>query len=64
MKIFYEQQNKTQELNFEGSMSKLLELLKINPEEVLTVKNDELVTPDEELVDSDEIKILSVISGG
>ena len=38
--------------------------LDIIPESVLPVKNGELLTDDEILEDGDEIKLVSVISGG
>ncbi len=49
---------------FSGSGKKLLEELKINPEEVLILKNNELVDVDAQLTDSDTVEILSVVSGG
>lgn len=64
MKIFVEKQNKELEHRFNGTALELLSILGINPEAVLVVKNNELVTMDESLSDSDRIKILSVISGG
>ena len=64
MKVFIEIQNKSRELKFSGTVSKLLQLLKINPETVIVAKNSELVTEDEKLKDSDEVRLLSVISGG
>lgn len=64
MKIFVEKQNKELEHKFSGTAQELLTSLGINPEAVLVVKNNELVTLDETLSDSDRIKILSVISGG
>ncbi len=64
MKIFIEKQNKEVEHAFKGTVQQLLAMLEINPETVLVVKNDELVTLDEALLDKDKIKILSVISGG
>ena len=46
------------------SISELFSKLSINKETVLIVKNNELVTEDEPIIDGDEIKFLSVISGG
>ena len=42
----------------------LLKDLGINPDTVLVAKNDEVVLLDEELSETDKIKILSVVSGG
>lgn len=49
---------------FKGSAKALLDLLEINSETVLVVKNKELVGLEEQLEDNDEIEILSVVSGG
>ncbi|MBI2664799.1 MoaD/ThiS family protein [Candidatus Woesearchaeota archaeon] len=64
MQVFIESQSKNRKLSFSGTVSQLLEKLKVNPETVIVAKNNELVTEDELLEDSDEIKLLSVISGG
>lgn len=64
MKIFLERTQETIEKDFKGSAKDLIKSLGMNTEELLIIKNDELVTDDEILNDSDEIKLLSVISGG
>ena len=64
MKVFIEAENKNKKLKFNGTATQLLSKLKINPETVLVAKNDELVSEDEKLEDNDDIKLLSVISGG
>ena len=64
MEIFIESENKKKSIRFSGSVSQLLLQLKINPETVIVARNNELVTEDEKLADSDEVKLLSVISGG
>lgn len=63
MKVFIERENKTVNLKAK-TVKEVLNKLKINPETVLTVVNDELVTDDKKLGEKDEVKILSVISGG
>lgn len=63
MKVYVEKQDKLLELE-KKSIKELLDELKINPNTVIIVKNNEIVLEDEELDDNDEIKILSVISGG
>ncbi len=45
-------------------VSKLLETLGINPETVLVIRNDTLVTHDARLEEPDTIEIRPVISGG
>lgn len=68
MKVFNEKENKT--IKFDLSKIKdqtgvgLLKELNINPSSILLIKNDEVILPEEILDDKDEIKILSVISGG
>lgn len=46
------------------SVQALLAELHINPETVLVVRNDEVLTNDILLQDGDNIQLLSVISGG
>ena len=64
MKVFIERENKNKKLKFSGKVSDLLLQLKLNPATVLVAKNNALVTEDDTLSDKDEVKILSVISGG
>ena len=64
MEIFIESENRTRSLKFDGRVSELLKKLGINSETVLVSANDELVTEEDELKDDDEVKLLSVISGG
>jgi len=52
--------NKTEKINGKS----LLEKLKINSSSVILVKNDEVVLEDEVFDDKDDVKILSVVSGG
>jgi sulfur carrier protein ThiS len=42
----------------------LLERLELNPESVLVIVDDELVTRDARLADTDAVEIRPVISGG
>ena len=63
MKVFIEKDNKTTDVKAK-TIKEVLDKLKINPITVLTVVNDELVTEDKKLSDKDEVKILTVISGG
>ena len=68
MKIYIEKDDKSLDIkikkikDFDGK--KLLEKLKINPSSVILVKNNEVILEDELLTEKDEIKILSVVSGG
>ena len=64
--IFIDKENKNTklELNSKSIVSDLLKELKINPVTVIVSRNNELILEDEELNNDDELKILSVISGG
>jgi len=59
-----ENTNKAVELDANQSVSDLLDKLKINPVTVIVSRKNELILEDEKLKNNDEIKILSVISGG
>jgi sulfur carrier protein len=58
--------NPRRELEIPGPMSvvKLLARLELNPESVLVIQGDTLVTRDARLDDSDVVEIRPVISGG
>jgi sulfur carrier protein ThiS len=68
MKVYIEKDDRS--LNIKVSKTekidaeKLLEKLKINPSSIILIKNNEVVLEDEILTEKDDIKILSVISGG
>jgi sulfur carrier protein ThiS len=63
MKVYIEKENK--HLDAQASNGKeLLKTLKINPSAIILVRNNEVILEDESLKEDDEIKILSVISGG
>lgn len=64
--VFIDRENKNAnlELGNTSSVADLLKELKINPVTVIVSRNNELILEDEKLNDNDEIKILSVISGG
>lgn len=66
MKVYIEKEDKTIEIKESNirNIKDLLNFLNINSSTVITVKNKEIVLDDEPLDYSDEIKILSVISGG
>lgn len=64
MEVYVEKEDKKIEIDFRGTMSGLMKKLKINPETVLLIKNDELVTKDEKVGSKDKVKFVSVISGG
>jgi thiamine biosynthesis protein ThiS len=63
MKVFIEREDKERQVKAK-TVKELLKKLNINPITVIVAKNNELVTEDEKLNDKDEVKIISVISGG
>ncbi len=64
MKIFVEKENVEKEMKFNGKVADLLVKLNINPEAVLVVRDGELLRVSDSIINSDEIRILPVISGG
>ena len=63
MKVFIERENKHLELDAKTGLE-LLNKLEINPEEVILIRNNEVMLSEEEINSDDEIKVLSVVSGG
>ncbi|MFA4886646.1 MAG: MoaD/ThiS family protein [Candidatus Nanoarchaeia archaeon] len=63
MKVYLERSNEWKEVTA-SSVKEMLKTLKLNHTAVLVVKNGHLVTEDAVLKEGDEVKILSVISGG
>jgi sulfur carrier protein ThiS len=65
MKVYIEKDNRYLNLDLDKIDGKsLLEKLKINPSAIILVKNDEVVLEDEIFTEKDNVKILSVVSGG
>ena len=66
LKVFYDRENKekTIELGNNISVSDLLKKMNINPVTVIVSRNNNIILEDETLKDKDDVKIISVISGG
>lgn len=64
MDVHIDKTNEQKTIEFEGIAKDLLDELDINPEEVIVVKNEKVVPLEEELTNEDDVKILTVISGG
>lgn len=64
MKLTIERPFQEKDYPFTGTVRELLMRERINSENVLVVKNNNLVNLDEKIEASDTVKILSVISGG
>ena len=63
VKVFIERENKNVNTKAKD-IEELIKKLNIIKEEIIVVKNNELTPRNEKLKDSDEVKFLSVISGG
>jgi len=63
MRVYIESKDKTIRTKAR-TVKELLSKLKINPVTVIVARNNELVTEDARLNEGDEIKIISVVSGG
>jgi len=61
--VFIEKENRTENVKARNA-KEAMKLLNVNPETVLIVRNNELILSEENLNEKDELKLLSVISGG
>jgi len=64
IKVIYADRETRIELSSKSTVLDLLGKLNINPETVLTKRDNEIVADFEELNDKDSIEILKVVSGG
>lgn len=64
MQVYIERSDENKQLTFTGTAKQLCKELDVNPQTVLILQNEELVTEDEELADEDTIKLITVVSGG
>jgi sulfur carrier protein ThiS len=71
VKIFIERENKNIELSIisefkkkEIQIFKILEKLNISKNSIIIIKNDEITLEEEFVNDNEELKFLSVVSGG
>ncbi len=63
IKVFIERNNLTREIDVDN-INDMFNKLNVDKNTVLITRNNELLTGNEELNNNDEIKLLSVISGG
>jgi len=63
MKVYIERTKENKNVKAKNVIE-LLEKLNLNPTAVLVIRNNLLITESEKLNDKDEIKIISVVSGG
>ncbi|MBI2659022.1 MoaD/ThiS family protein [Candidatus Woesearchaeota archaeon] len=66
VKIFVDRENRNKAIEFDNNatVSNLLKKLDINPVTVIVSRNNDMILEDEKIKNNDEIRILSVISGG
>ncbi|MBI2548097.1 MoaD/ThiS family protein [Candidatus Woesearchaeota archaeon] len=64
MKVLIEKDNQEIEITKACTGFELLAQLSIVPTTVLIVRNGEIAFPEEKLAETDDVKLLSVISGG
>lgn len=64
MKIIIILRNKELVLNKETTVKRAMEILEVSPEAYLAVRDGNLLTEDEHLLDGDVVQLVSVISGG
>ena len=64
--VFIDRENKNTKLELDNNsiVADLLKKLNINPVTVIVARKNELILEDEKINNNDELKILSVISGG
>lgn len=64
MKVIIRRPRREVELPGSRRVRDLLHELRINPETVLVVRGDDLLTPDEVIKDGETIEVIPAISGG
>lgn len=64
VKVYLEREDLEKKFDFEGKVSLLLKKLNIKKEEVIIIKDNEIITGNEVIKKNDYIKLLSVLSGG
>jgi len=64
VRVFLERENRTESIGFEGSAKELCDKMGVNVQTVVIVKNNGIITESDDIKDNDEVKLLSVISGG
>jgi sulfur carrier protein len=63
IKVYVEKTDEYKEVSLKP-LKEIMKELKINPTTVIITKNNELITDEAKITEKDEIKFLSVISGG
>ena len=63
MRLHIEKENKKLKFDFDGPVSLLLSKMNINKEEVVVIRNDEILAEDDSIRNKDMIKISHIIQG-
>ena len=63
VKVFVDRKGINKSLNV-SNMKEIFQKLDINPEEYILVREGRLITAEEKIKEGDELKFLSVVSGG
>lgn len=64
MKVYIERSDEHHEIDFTGSAEALCDKFEVNPQTVLILKDGQLITEDVEVDGANEIKLITVVSGG
>ncbi|ACI19018.1 MoaD/ThiS family protein [Dictyoglomus thermophilum] len=64
MRVILRRNNEVKEMEGDLKVSEILKILNINPETVLVVRGEEILTPDKIVKNNEEVEIIPVISGG
>jgi sulfur carrier protein ThiS len=64
MNVIIDRPKKELQIDFTGTAEQLMDEVDVNPETVIVAKDGEVVTPDTDVSDADEVKFVSVVSGG
>ncbi|MEN3011774.1 MAG: MoaD/ThiS family protein [Dictyoglomus thermophilum] len=64
MRVILRRNNEVKEIEGDLKVSEILKILNINPETVLVVRGEEILTPDKIVKNNEEVEIIPVISGG
>jgi|AntRauTorckE6833_2_1112554.scaffolds.fasta_scaffold172309_1 sulfur carrier protein ThiS len=64
MQVYIERSDEQHELEFSGSAEALCDHFNVNPQTVLIVKDGQLITEEIEVDGAQEVKLITVVSGG
>ncbi|MFN3698996.1 MAG: MoaD/ThiS family protein [Dictyoglomus sp.] len=64
MKVILRREKEIKEIEGNYKVSEILKILNLNPETVIVVRGEEILTPDKIVRNEEEIEVIPVISGG